>query len=125
MTTTDNPHTHLLVKMRGDDGKKLDPRKADLKAWREEYARCASRHGIKLDASTRKRRGQGRKGQKMAVVKLKERGEIPYAELATAKEVLENPQKRHPSEKAAQDAFEAERREFAKLGLALKELAGP
>lgn len=121
---TDNPHTHVLVKMRGDDGMKLDPRKAELKAWREAYARCAARQGIKLDASSRRSRGQGKKGQKMAVVKLKERGEASYAEKATAIEVLENPNKDHPADIAANASFELERREFAKLGLALKELTG-
>jgi len=120
---TDNPHSHLLVKMRGDDGIKLDPRKADLKAWREEYARCASRHGIKLDASSRLSRGQGKRGKKMAVVKMKARGEMSYAEKATAHEVIKIPDTAHPAEIAAYEAFEKERREFAKLGLALKELS--
>jgi len=120
---TDHPHTHILVQMRGDDGTKLDPRKADLKAWREDYARCALVHGIMLDASSRRSRGQGKKGQKMAVVKLKARGQASYAEIATAREVLEAPLAEHPGESAAQDGFEDERREFAKLGLALKEVA--
>jgi len=120
---TNHPHSHILVKTKGRDGKKLNPRKKDLARWREVYAREASERGILLDASSRRSRGQGKKGKAMAVVKAAERGESARAVVATAEEVIRNPQQPHEGDIAAQARFKEERAEFAKLGLSLKELA--
>ena len=120
---TDHPHSHVLVKLRGDDGRKLDPRKADLQTWREAYARSARQQGILLDASPRRDRAQGRKGQSMSARKARERGEVTHAEAATAQEVFTDPANQHESEVRAAQRYQAERETYAKLGLALKELA--
>ena len=37
-TDEPHPHVHLTVKMLGFDGKRLNPRKADLRNWREDFA---------------------------------------------------------------------------------------
>ena len=120
---TDHPHSHLIVKLRGDDGRKLDPRKAELQQWREEYARVARRYGILLDASQRRERGQGRKSESMAVRRLRERGVPSRARVSTAQVVFRNVQDRHQSEEKATERNRREREAYAKLGIALKELA--
>ena len=120
---TDHPHSHILVKTKGRNGKKLNPRKKDLAHWRDVYAREASERGILLDASSRRSRGQGKKGKTMAAIKAAKRGESARAVAATAKEVIEKPQQNHEGDIAAQARFKEERAEFAKLGLSLKELA--
>ena len=71
---TDNPHGHLMVKMRGHDGVKLDPRKADLKRYREVFAEKCQEQGINVDSSPRLARGAGSKGKSLSVVKMAERG---------------------------------------------------
>ena len=120
---TDHPHSHLIVKLRGDDGRKLDPRKAELQRWREGYARAARRYEILLDASQRRERGQGRKAESMAARKLRERGVPSHAQLLTAQEVFRDAQTRHRSEEKAIERNRREREAYAKLGIALKELA--
>lgn len=76
---TEHPHGHLIVKMRGHDGRKLDPRKQDLNRWREVFAEKCQEQGIAVDASPRLARGVGTKGgktgNKLAAIKAAERGE--------------------------------------------------
>ncbi len=76
---TEHPHGHLIVKMRGHDGSKLDPRKQDLNRWREVFAEKGQEQGIEVDASPRLARGVGTKGgktgNKLAAIKATERGE--------------------------------------------------
>ena len=122
-TDTEHPHSHIIVKLRGDDGTKLDPRKAELQTWREAYARAARGQGILLDASPRRDRARGRKGERMSARKARERGEATYAEAATAREVFGNAGQRHPADLAAEARGERERETYAKLGIALKDLA--
>jgi hypothetical protein len=40
-----NPHVHLSVRAEGKDGQRLNPRKADLRRWREIFRREAARPG--------------------------------------------------------------------------------
>lgn len=76
---TEHPHGHLIVKMRGHDGSKLDPRKQDLNRWREVFAEKCREQGIEVEASPRLARGVGTKGgkqgTKLAAIKANERGE--------------------------------------------------
>lgn len=78
---TDYPHGHVIVKMRGHDGTKLDPRKRDLQRWREVYSEKCREQGIEVEASPRLARGVGTvgagKGRKLAAIKAEERGESP------------------------------------------------
>ncbi|MES9906744.1 MAG: relaxase/mobilization nuclease domain-containing protein [Sedimenticola sp.] len=59
---TKHPHGHLIVKMRGHDGEKLNPLKSDLIRWREVFAEKCREQGIAVDASKRSARGVGTKG---------------------------------------------------------------
>jgi len=50
---SENAHVHLVVRARGYDGKKLNPRKADLHSYRQAYARHLRAHGIEVIAVRR------------------------------------------------------------------------
>lgn len=84
---TEHPHGHLVVKMRGYDGEKLDPRKEDLKLWRETFAKKMRANGIEVDASPRFERGQGRKATKQSVVNIRKRGETPKVDKQALDEI--------------------------------------
>lgn len=84
---TDNPHGHLMVKMRGYDGEKLNPGKADLKQWRESFAESLRENGVEVDATSRAERGQGKKGKRQALMHLRKR-ETPRVDKAALSEIL-------------------------------------
>ena len=63
----ENPHAHLTVKTRGREGQRLDPRKADLQAWREAFATELRQRGVVAEATPRRMRGVVRKGQRQAI----------------------------------------------------------
>ena len=64
---TDHPHAHVTVKTRGYAGQRLDPKKADLQAWREAFAEQLQARGVDAAATPRAVRGVVRKGQKQAI----------------------------------------------------------
>lgn len=66
-TDEPHPHVHLTVKLRGFNGKRLNPRKADLQDWREAFAREMRDQGIEAEASPRSVRGVVRKAGKNTV----------------------------------------------------------
>lgn len=100
---TKHPHAHIMVKMRGHDGKALDPKKTDLNVWRETFAAKAREQGLNLQASSRAARGVGRKGQGRAVNQMIKRGVTPETvsqrRLAAARDLSEG--------RTAANAFEA------------------
>jgi len=63
----ENPHAHLTIKTRGLAGKRLDPRKHDLQAWREGFAAELRERGVTAEATPRRVRGVVRKGQRQAI----------------------------------------------------------
>ena len=72
-TDQPHPHVHLTVRMLGRDGARLNPRKADLQAWREALARALRDRGVEAEATPRRARGVVRKAERMPVRKLRER----------------------------------------------------
>lgn len=74
---TDHQHTHVAVKMVGHDGKRLNPKKADLENWRQVFARHLTLRGIDAVATRRRVRLQRQKGESQAVRQIKDRGEVP------------------------------------------------
>jgi len=72
-TNTAHPHVHLCVKLRNEQGIKLDPKKAQLQRWRLRYAALAREHGIEMEASYRSERGIGMKAQKSPLVQARRR----------------------------------------------------
>ena len=63
----ENPHAHLTIKTRGRQGQSLNPRKADLQAWREGFAVELRVRGVIAEATPRRTRGVVRKGQRQAI----------------------------------------------------------
>jgi ParB-like chromosome segregation protein Spo0J len=75
---------HLAVRVLGDDGRRLNPKKADLAAWREEFARALRDRGVDAEATPRRARGVTRKPERSAVRKIGERnaaGRGPMADV--------------------------------------------
>lgn len=68
------PHVHLVVKMRGIDGRRLNPRKVDLDDWREAFAEAMRCEGVDAEATPRALRGVVRKAQR-SVIRHIERGD--------------------------------------------------
>ena len=75
-----HPHVHLTVRSLGYDGKRLNPRKADLATWREHFAGELRLRGVEAEATPRRARGKVRKAERGVVRVIKERGEQPRVE---------------------------------------------
>lgn len=58
---TDRPHVHLAVRAEGFDGRRLNPRKADLQRWREGFAEALAERGVEALATRREARGETRR----------------------------------------------------------------
>jgi hypothetical protein len=52
-----NPHVHIAVRAEGRDGSRLNPRKEDLRRWRETFAERLRGLGIEAEASSQAVRG--------------------------------------------------------------------
>ena len=52
-----NPHVHLSVRAESRYGKRLNPRKPDLRRWREAFAEKLQGWGVDADATRRETRG--------------------------------------------------------------------
>ncbi len=70
-----NPHVHLCVKATRLDGTRLNPRKADLQRWRDNFAGHLRARGIEAESTTRLHRLQRVRGEKQNVRHKKARGE--------------------------------------------------
>lgn len=62
-TDEPHPHCHVTVKCLGFDGKRLNPKKADLQEWREKFAEKLRDQGVEAEASPRRSRGVVRKAE--------------------------------------------------------------
>jgi hypothetical protein len=69
-----HPHVHLVVKVRSDQGKRLNPRKNDLQRWRETYAQALRDHGIDAAATRRLQRFKLERAEKQAVRQIRDSG---------------------------------------------------
>jgi hypothetical protein len=58
-----NPHVHLVVKVQGRFGRRLNPRKADLQRWREGFAQALRERGIDAQATRQPTHGAVRPDQ--------------------------------------------------------------
>lgn len=88
-----HPHVHLTVRMLGRDGERLNPRKADLQAWREGFARALRDRSVEAEATPRRARGVARKAERTPVRKMRERfvagkGALPKVLAAAYREAL-------------------------------------
>jgi hypothetical protein len=60
-----NPHVHLAVRAEGRDGRRLNPRKQDLRRWREVFAEKLRGWGIEADASSQVARGSRHRNERL------------------------------------------------------------
>lgn len=69
-----NPHVHLSVRAEGKDGQRLNPRKADLRRWRETFAEKLRERGIEAEASPQITRGGSRRTERLWHRKARDEG---------------------------------------------------
>jgi len=74
-----HPHVHLCVKMAAEDGRRLNPRKADLRRWRARFAERLREHGIEAAASGRLERFERQRRYRQSTHHLRQRGESTFA----------------------------------------------
>ena len=55
-----NPHVHISVRAESRQGKRLNPRKADLQRWRETFAEKLRGWGVDAEATRQRTRGEAR-----------------------------------------------------------------
>ncbi len=84
----EHPHVHLTVRSLGYDGKRLNPRKADLAAWREHFAGELRLRGVEAEATPRRARGKVRKAERGVVRTIRNRGEQPRVERLAREEIV-------------------------------------
>jgi hypothetical protein len=60
-----NPHVHLSVRAEGRDGQRLNPRKKDLRRWREVFAECLRGWGIEAEATSQVTRGTQHRNERV------------------------------------------------------------
>ncbi|MBC9883078.1 relaxase/mobilization nuclease domain-containing protein [Bradyrhizobium sp. INPA01-394B] len=83
-----HPHVHLTVRSLGHDGRRLNPRKADLQAWRDRFAGELRLRGIAAEATPRRTRGRVRKADRGAVRAMRKRKITPDVNRLAREEVL-------------------------------------
>ena len=69
-----HPHVHIIVKVRNEEGKRLNPRKDDLQRWRETYAEALRANGIDATATRRLQRLKLERGEKQSVRQIRDDG---------------------------------------------------
>jgi type IV secretory pathway VirD2 relaxase len=74
-TDTPRPHVHVSVASRGHDGERLNPKKADLDAWRQIFAQALRDHGVEAEATPRRARGVTLKPERTPLRKIRDRYE--------------------------------------------------
>jgi hypothetical protein len=85
---TAHAHVHVLVRMRGPDGRQLRTDRAVLAGWREIVAERARARDVALEASPRWARGLSEKRERGWERAMRQRGEVPRTHREAAREVL-------------------------------------
>jgi hypothetical protein len=78
----DHPHVHIAVRALGDHGERLNPKKADLEAWRQVFAQALRDRGVEAEATPRRARGVTRKAERGPLRRMRERQEAGHGEPA-------------------------------------------
>lgn len=97
-TDTKSPHTHITIKTLGFNGRRLNPRKADLQRYREVFANAMEDEGFVANATPRSVRGVVKKAVRQVVLHAGERGKstIKAKQLKEAVDDLTNESKGLP-----------------------------
>lgn len=86
-TDTHHPHVHLTLRTVGEDGRKLNLRKADLQRLRDTFAEKLRTRGIEAESTPRHARGVTRRGEVTPVYKIRQRGGKPLADARKLRQV--------------------------------------
>lgn len=81
-TDASHPHVHLAIRALGDYGERLNPRKANLEAWRQLFAQALRDRGVEAEATPRRARGVTRKAERGPLRRMRERHEAGRGEPA-------------------------------------------
>jgi hypothetical protein len=73
-TDQPHPHVHLVVKAAGEEGRRLNIKKATLREWRHEFARQLRAQGIAANATERAVRGVSRSSKRDGIYRATRRG---------------------------------------------------
>jgi hypothetical protein len=71
-----NPHVHLSVRAESRTGKRLNPRKVDLRRWRQVFAEKLRGWGVEAEATPVSVRGQGRQSESLWKLKARQAGRM-------------------------------------------------
>jgi hypothetical protein len=74
-----NPHVHLSVRAEGRNGHRLNPRKAELRRWRETFAEKLRGWGVEAEATPGRLRGARVRSWSIGVVKAQKEGRLRKA----------------------------------------------
>ncbi|TYL88761.1 relaxase/mobilization nuclease domain-containing protein [Bradyrhizobium rifense] len=111
-----HPHVHLTVRSLGHNGKRLNPRKADLQVWRERFAGELRLRGIAAEATPRRTRGRVRKADRGAVLAMRKRKITPDVDRLARQEVLSEVRggkaAKHPWDEQTKSRQDAIRRRY-------------
>jgi len=77
-TDQPHPHVHMVVKAVGEQGVRLNIRKATLREWRREFARQLRAQGVAANATDCAVRGQSRLSKRDGIYRAEHRGESRY-----------------------------------------------
>ena len=72
----ENPHVHVVVRAERDDGRRLNPRKADLHRWRERFAAALRGYGIEAAATRQAVRGIMRRPDRLWEIAARNEGRL-------------------------------------------------
>jgi type IV secretory pathway VirD2 relaxase len=81
-TDAEHPHVHLAVRALGDQGERLNPKKADLETWRQVFAQALRDRSVEAEATPRRARGVTRKPERTPLRKIRERHEAGQGQAA-------------------------------------------
>lgn len=91
-----NPHVHLAVRAEGRDGRRLNPRKQDLRLWREVFAEKLRGWGIEAEASSKVTRGSRHHNERLWQRKAREQGRS--TEAGNGSDAKLTPARRHAAQ---------------------------
>jgi hypothetical protein len=77
-TDEPHPHVHVVVKAMGEEGERLNIRKADLRRWRQEFARHLRANGVAANATERAVRGADVARKKDGIYRAARRGQSTH-----------------------------------------------
>ena len=81
-TDTPRPHVHLTVRSLGDRGERLNPKKADLEAWRQLFAEALRERGVSAEATPRRARGVTQKAERTPLRKIRDRHDMGRGQMS-------------------------------------------